>query len=277
MPLAVAIGTGTPGTTELAWVHASHMGVPIRYSDASGAEIATPTGYSIPGFPGQSRTFADLYYNRYRDYDSSTGRYIQADPIGLAGGPEPYGYALNNPLRYSDPSGLITKWEYLTGMPDSYRVNIMNGIAGVSDTLTLGATDVVREMLGINDEISDCNPFYTGGAILGSFTPLGVGRASAKAVAGEIAQVTANRLRGNAARDELADLLRQAGRDVNIDEYFWTPFGKRYVDIDVWHNGVRLGGIEVKTGGSHYLPHQRAKDMWLRVWRRYPVQLVRLP
>jgi RHS repeat-associated protein len=109
MPLAVAIGTGTLGQTELAWVHASHMGVPIRYSDASGAEIATPTGYSVPGFPGQSRTLADLYYNRYRDYDPTTGRYIQADPIGLAGGAEPYGYAFNNPLRYTDPTGEVVQ------------------------------------------------------------------------------------------------------------------------------------------------------------------------
>jgi RHS repeat-associated protein len=65
-----------------------------------------PASYAVPGFPGQSRTLADLYYNMHRDYDSSTGRYIQADPIGLDGGPSPYSYAMNNPLRYMDPSGL---------------------------------------------------------------------------------------------------------------------------------------------------------------------------
>lgn len=83
------------------------MGVPIRYSDGSGNTLNPPTDYSVPGFPGQSRTTADLYYNRYRDYDSSTGRYIQADPIGLDGGPSPYSYAMNNPLRYSDPTGEV--------------------------------------------------------------------------------------------------------------------------------------------------------------------------
>jgi RHS repeat-associated protein len=82
------------------------MGVPIRYSDASG-NMVNPTGdYSVPGFPGQSQTTTDLYYNKYRDYDPTTGRYIQADPIGLAGGASPYSYAMNNPLRYSDPQGL---------------------------------------------------------------------------------------------------------------------------------------------------------------------------
>lgn len=108
MPLAVAVGTGIPSETSLVWVHANHMGVPIVYSDASGAQFAGPPGdYAIPGFPGQSRTLADLYYNRYRDYDPTTGRYIQADPIGLSGGANPYSYAMNNPLRYSDPTGEI--------------------------------------------------------------------------------------------------------------------------------------------------------------------------
>jgi hypothetical protein len=48
---------------------------------------------------------SDLYYNRYRDYDPVTGRYIQADPIGLAGGSNPYGYAGGNPVNLTDPSG----------------------------------------------------------------------------------------------------------------------------------------------------------------------------
>jgi RHS repeat-associated protein len=99
-PLAIVNGT------TLSWTHGNHMGVPITYTNSSGAIIAAPTGCSAPGFPGQSMTFADLYYNRYRDYDPSTGGYIQADPIGLAGGANPYSYAMGNPVRYMDPDGL---------------------------------------------------------------------------------------------------------------------------------------------------------------------------
>jgi uncharacterized protein RhaS with RHS repeats len=40
-----------------------------------------------------------------RDYDPTTGRYIQADPLGLVDGASVYGYALQNPGRYTDPTG----------------------------------------------------------------------------------------------------------------------------------------------------------------------------
>jgi RHS repeat-associated protein len=105
MPLAVSVPGMTTGTTQLTWVHGSHMGVPLVTTNASGTAV-TPSGYNVPGFPGQSRTLADLYYNRYRDYDTVTGRYIQADPIGLDGDANPYAYAMGNPLRYVDPVGL---------------------------------------------------------------------------------------------------------------------------------------------------------------------------
>jgi hypothetical protein len=43
MPLAVALPSSTAiGTTQLSWVHANHMGMPIRYSDASGTTLAAP-------------------------------------------------------------------------------------------------------------------------------------------------------------------------------------------------------------------------------------------
>lgn len=100
-PLALATGGA------LYWVHGSHLGVPIVITDAAGAP-ASPGGYSRVGFPGQMRTLPDLYYNRYRDYDPTTGQYIQADPIGLEGGSNPYGYADNNPITRIDPLGLQT-------------------------------------------------------------------------------------------------------------------------------------------------------------------------
>jgi RHS repeat-associated protein len=59
-------------------------------------------------FPGQyfdSET--GLHYNYKRYYDPGTGRYITADPIGLAGlDTNLYRYVLNNPVKYIDPLGL---------------------------------------------------------------------------------------------------------------------------------------------------------------------------
>jgi RHS repeat-associated protein len=103
-PLAVAVPDGN-GATTLNWVYGNHLGVPLVTTDASGT-VAAAADYAALGFPGQTRTLADLYYNRYRDYDPTTGRYLQSDPIGLAGGDNPYSYAEGNPLSVIDPLGL---------------------------------------------------------------------------------------------------------------------------------------------------------------------------
>jgi RHS repeat-associated protein len=58
--------------------------------------------------PGQRYdAVTGFYYNYFRDYDAASGRYIQVDPIGLAGGINPYLYANGSPWRYTDADGNI--------------------------------------------------------------------------------------------------------------------------------------------------------------------------
>ncbi|MPV86190.1 RHS repeat domain-containing protein [Ostreibacterium oceani] len=48
----------------------------------------------------------NLYQNYHRDYNPNLGRYLQTDPIGLAGGINTYGYAGQSPLVFMDELGL---------------------------------------------------------------------------------------------------------------------------------------------------------------------------
>jgi RHS repeat-associated protein len=156
---------------ELYWVHDNHLGVPIVTTNAAGQVVTPANDFLRPGFPGQSQVLSDLYYNRARDYDPVLGRYIQADPIGLMGDVNPYLYANADPVNMIDPLGLKTYWEHYTGLPDSYRQNAINAMAGWSDTFTFGVTYGIRELLGANRDVRICDPYYAGGSVAGLISP----------------------------------------------------------------------------------------------------------
>jgi RHS repeat-associated protein len=109
-----------PSTSALYFVHTSQQGTPLMVSD-SNENIVWSTTYQPYGttptivssiaqnlrFPGQ---FSDLetgfHYNLNRDYMPNLGRYLEADPIGLAAGLNPYLYASGNPVKNTDRFGL---------------------------------------------------------------------------------------------------------------------------------------------------------------------------
>jgi RHS repeat-associated protein len=71
------------------------------------SSVHTSTG-SLPTarFPGQwFQSESGLHQNWMRDYDPTTGRYLQADPLGLIDGASVYGYVKQSPMRFTDPTG----------------------------------------------------------------------------------------------------------------------------------------------------------------------------
>jgi RHS repeat-associated protein len=86
--------------------------------DAFGA-LRTETG-DRTGMPLRlAGQYADpetgLHYNVHRYYDPAAGRYLQADPIGIAAGFNMYAYAGDDPMHKTDPLGLDTDDGYTPG------------------------------------------------------------------------------------------------------------------------------------------------------------------
>jgi RHS repeat-associated protein len=144
MPVAV-IGSGGG----VYYVHSDHLGTPRQILSTTQQlrwrwDLADPFGANAPNanpqglgsfaynlrLPGQYfDAESGLHYNTYRDYDPRLGRYIESDPIGLAGGVNTYAYVNSNPLNWVDPFGLTQEdvnWaqEVLRGLhPEYYDPN----------------------------------------------------------------------------------------------------------------------------------------------------------
>ena len=101
------------------------------------------------GYAGREAEPSGLYNMRARYYDPYMRRFIQRDPIGLAGGINQYAYAGNNPVNYRDPSGLAP-----VGPSNTTGTSYPSGGSGCTSQLMPGEryteTDAIAEIDGID-------------------------------------------------------------------------------------------------------------------------------
>ena len=114
-----------------------------------------------------------LHYNYHRYYDPKIGRYLTPDPIGLAGGINPFVYANLNPINLIDPYGLYSWIEF--------GDDASNFSAGFGDTITFGGTAWIRGQWNKKiwsdefDSIDPCSDSYVAGKWSGYAWEVGFG------------------------------------------------------------------------------------------------------
>lgn len=131
------IGEINPATAKFYCTHTDRLGTPQKLTDSTKAvdwnATYQPFGNTV-SFSGtltnQSIRLPGQYFdpetgmnhNGFRDYAGSLTRYVESDPIGLAGGMNTDQYAKNNPFKYIDTNG-----------QDAYLINrCLSAFCGVS-------------------------------------------------------------------------------------------------------------------------------------------------
>jgi RHS repeat-associated protein len=180
------VATIQPTTGKVYFLHDDTLGTPQLATDAGQfvqwAATYQPFGYTSTGvglivqnlrLPGHEFDLeTGIYHNGFRDYAQSLGRYLESDPIGLSGGPNAYGYAGENPVKFVDPLGLnkqffVSMGGTVAALPFGVGASISLGVSTPDSLWDISGYQIflspaLNEMLGMG--------FYFGWGATGGTT-----------------------------------------------------------------------------------------------------------
>ncbi|MBK7785618.1 MAG: hypothetical protein IPJ57_14130 [Gemmatimonadetes bacterium] len=161
---------------------------------------------------------------RNRSYDANSGRWLQEDPIGIAGGVNLYQFNGNNPVAYTDPFGLCPKQDLLCQVFVS-GAQALGGAAGFFGGLAEGGL----EGLACGPAAPACSPALAlTNAVAGA---IAIGTAAGKAADAimsgtePLQMARAGRGGGNSAENRASNQIKK--------EYRFTPEGENAFHTEI--------------------------------------------
>lgn len=180
-----------------------------------------PTPFLFVGELGIMSDSNGLNFCRARYYSPLVRRFVNADPLGLDGGPNLYAYANGNPLSFSDPLGL---W----GMPSSQQmIGVLKAFAGATETLAGVALGTATGVTGVGMVAGGAvalhgqDTFWAGisqarsGVPVDTYTSTGLQRAGLSKNAANVVDTTIG-IVGSFGASAASSILRTSGGVVHL-------------------------------------------------------------